>query len=149
MVRDAKVRAEICARTAAFLLLALAGTILGAATVRDFARARASLEWPAVDGVVLSSPENGELRYAYVAAGKTHQSSRARFATAILSSSAAPKPAGAPIKVRVDPKRPSLSVLEPGGSAAVFAAAATGAGLLVFVGLGGMIRTLLRAGAVG
>jgi hypothetical protein len=130
---------------AMFLLLAAAGLGLFGVAVRDFARARASLAWPPVEGVVLSrsADDSADIRYVYVAAGATHESRRVRFLTGLVF----PAPTddlrpGASVTVFVDPDDASFAVLRPGGSGPLFAVAVLVASLLTFIGVGGVIRTL-------
>jgi hypothetical protein len=136
-------KTELSVALAFFLLLALAGIWLGGVAVQDFARARASVSWPESDGVVLSPRENG-FRYAYVANGSSYESGRVRFLTANFLTAKFEKPQpGAPLIVRYNPENGAEAVLIAGGSGGVFALIVGLAGLLLFVGLGGLIRTIL------
>lgn len=140
---------ESAVALAMFAALGLAGFWLGFNAVKDFARARASLSWPPIEGVVLSkdAEDSADIRYAYVAGGHGHESRRVRFLTGLFY--AAPtdrlRP-GEGVTIYVDPHAPNVAVLRPGGSGLVFAAAALVAGAFAFFGLGGVIRTLMKAG---
>jgi hypothetical protein len=130
-----------------FALLTAIGAAVLALAVNDFAQARSSRSWTEVEGVVLS-PRAGEahvIRYAYVAGGRAHEGTRTRFATAgLLPAKIARKAPGEPVEVLVDPENPRAAVLQPGGSALVFALFVLTSGALIFLGLGGMIRTLIN-----
>lgn len=148
MPQEGKSKVEFGVALAVFALLAAAGIGLGSAVVEDFARARASRDWSPVEGVVLSKDAEraARIRYAYVAGGRGHESRRVRFFSGLLypAPTEALRP-GESVRVYVDPDDPEVSVLQPGGSGAVFALAALGASVLVFMGFGGLIRTLLLA----
>jgi hypothetical protein len=145
MPEESITRAELTVALAFFALLAGIGVFLGGYAVRDFAHARASMLWPRIEGVVLSD-EGARFRYAYVADGKTHESHRIRFFTAHIAQKKFERPAaGGKVTVRVSPADSQLAVIQPGGSGAIFALVAAFAGVLVFMGLGGLIRTLLLA----
>lgn len=137
---------------AAFAVMAALGVLTGWIAVKDFARARASLSWPPVVGVVLSKSDTdiADIRYAYVAGGHGHEATRVRFLTGL----AFPAPTGdlrpgEEVTVFVDPKESAFSVLRPGGSGLLFAGAAFLAAALVFVGIGGVIRTATKLGREG
>lgn len=140
---DVITKTELSVALAFFLLLALAGVWLGGVAVEDFSRARASVSWPEADGVVLS-PRDNRFRYAYVANGRSHESGRIRFLTAnFLKAKFDRPPPGAPLAVRYDPENGAEAVLIAGGSGGVFALIIGLAGLLLFFGLGGLIRTII------
>lgn len=144
MPEESITKVELTVALAFFALLTVLGVSLGGYSVQDFARARASMLWPKVEGVVLSDESAAAFRYAYVADGKTHEARRIRFFTAHIAQKKFARPeAGGEVIVRVDPQDSRLSVIQPGGSGAVFALIAAFAGVLVFIGLGGLIRTLL------
>ncbi len=146
MAEEGKSRTELGVALALFAALAALGAYAGGAAVKDFARARASVKWPSVQGVVLSksAADAAEIRYAYVAGGRGHESRRVRFLSGVFASApTAHLRPGESVTVYVDPKDPETAVLRPGGSGALFAVAALTAGGLVFIGLGGVIRTLL------
>ena len=126
-----------------FIALTITGVAFGGFIVRDFACARASESWSQVEAVVLSS-ESDRFRYAYVADGSTHESSRVAFVTTGFS--LRPKFEADPgdrVKARADPADASQSVILTGGSGHVFSAYAAPASLCVFIGVGGLIRTLI------
>lgn len=144
MPEESITKGELTVALAFFALLTVLGVSLGGYAVQDFARARSSMLWPKVEGVVLSDEGAAAFRYAYVADGKTHDARRIRFFTAHVAQKKFERPGpGKKVTVRVDPADAELSVVQPGGSGAVFALFAAFAGVLVFVGLGGLIRTLL------
>jgi hypothetical protein len=148
MPQEGRSKVEFGVALAVFALLAAAGILLASAVVEDFSKARASRDWKPVDGVVLSKDEERAsiIRYAYVAGGRGHESRRVRFFSGLLypAPTASLRP-GESVPVYVDPDDPETAVLMPGGSGTLFALAALGAGALVFIGLGGIIRTLMIA----
>ncbi|HXI87973.1 MAG TPA: DUF3592 domain-containing protein [Parvularculaceae bacterium] len=144
MPADVATKTELTIALAFFIVLTLAGVALGGAAVRDFSQARASVSWPRAEGIVLSPDSGGRFRYAYVADGRSFQSSRIQFLTANFFAPPYQKPApGGAIAVRYNPDNGAEAVLRPGGSGGVFAILISIAGLLAFVGLGGLIRTLI------
>jgi hypothetical protein len=152
MVEKSERAADFGVALGAFALMAALGAFIGAVAVKDFARARASLAWPPVVGVVLSksAADIADVRYAYVAGGRGHEATRVRFLTGLVF--AAPtrdlRP-GEEVTVFVDPGDPAFSVLRPGGSGLVFAGAAFGAAAFVFFGVAGIIRTLMNLRKAG
>ncbi len=147
MPEDVALRTELTIALAFFVLMTAFGLFLGGLAVQDFAHARASVSWPTAEGVVLSgsgAASSTKFRYAYGADGRTHESRRVRFVTAnfLAPSPARPAP-GEAVLVRVNPNDASLAVLQPGGSGGVFALLLGLAALLIFVGLAGLIRTLI------
>lgn len=136
---------ETGTRVAFFAAIAGAGLAALALAVRDYAHARESRAWETVEGVVLSAPDRKMLRYAYVAGGKTHESRRATFVTGALASPELDRAPGETIEVLVDPENPAMSVIVPGGSSFVFALVTTTAAFLIFVGVGGLVRTAVGA----
>lgn len=149
MPDDVLTKAELTVVLVFFFLLTAAGASLGAYAVQDFADARASVSWPRTEGVVLSA-RGGAFRYAYVADGKSRESRRARFATANRFAGAFERPApGQSVTVRYNPARPDDAVLQPGGSGGVFALMVGLSGVLLFIGLGGLIRTLVISHEIG
>lgn len=115
---------------------------------------RASLAWPSVAGVVTSSDVNSyktkggkqfmaKVNYSYDVDGTSYVGNTLRFghyagALAAAEADAAKFPAGAPVEVRYDPKKPQTSVLEPGvaGSSVLgLVLAITGVVFLVIVGI--------------
>lgn len=128
----------------AFLLfgaLVLTGALAAYAAVEDYTYARASLRWRTVEGVVLSPASNGEeLRYAWFDGAVSHTGDRARFRSAVLRETGVVYRPGDKVKVYVSPENGALAVLEPGGSAALFAVTLGFGAMLIFVGLAGVIR---------
>lgn len=128
----------------AFILfgaVAAAGVLIAYAAVVDYARARASLGWPVVEGVVLSrSDGDRSVRYSWFDGEAAHTGERVAFRTGALSVSGVVYEPGKRVEVRVAPDDGGLAVLEPGGSPVVFAVALGVGAFLVFVGLAGIIR---------
>lgn len=133
-------RTELTVAMLFFIFLTIVGVVFSGATVRDYARARASPEWPVVEGVVLSG--EGGLRYVYMAEGRNREAHRVGFFTAGFWRAAPDFSPGDTAQVSVDPEDSAFSVLEPGGSGLVFALYLGGSAVLAFVGAGGLIRTL-------
>lgn len=124
-----------------FGIVAAAGVFTAYAAVEDYARARASRNWPAVEGVILSrSDDEKTIRYAWFDGVEGHTGERVRFWTRALHPSGAAYEPGKAVKVRYAPEDGSLAVIEPGGSSTVFAAALGVGALLVFIGLAGIVR---------
>lgn len=152
MVEKPDTGADLGIALGAFVLMAALGVFIGAVAVEDFARARASLVWPPVVGVVLSKSDSdiADIRYAYVAGGHGHEATRVRALTGL----AYPAPTGGlrpgeEVTVFVDPNDPTYSLLRPGGSGLLFAGAALVSAALVFIGLGGVVRTAMRLRKAG
>lgn len=147
MPQEAKLRLELGLAVALFSALTVLGVVIGGFGVHDFARARASLVWPVAEGIVLSQAQEAPgLRYAYSFNGRTYESTRIRFFTARFSKTPIAEQApGDSVGVSVNPVEPEVSALAPGGSGLVFAIIALVAGALVFIGLGGLIRTIAEA----
>lgn len=124
------------------------GAVLVNFAVKDFGRAHASLTWPSTDGVVLGQDIDGDhpkaaIRYAYFVDGHNYQSRRIRFFTARFSGMDMPNyTVGQTVTVFTKPDKPSISVLQQGGSGAVFAVLVLIGWILIFVGLGGVVRTV-------
>lgn len=137
-------REDLKGALGAFILfgaVAAAGFIAAYAAVEDYARARASRNWPVVEGVVLSQPESGNaIRYAWFDGVEGHSGARLRFWTRALYPAGETYEPGKAVKVRYSPDDGSLAVLEPGGSALIFAVALGVSAILIFVGLAGIIR---------
>lgn len=146
MSDDAKYRAELLLAAGFFVFLAVSGVLLAGFGVRDFAFAQASLSWPTAEAVMLSAPEGKGVRYVYSVEGRKYESRRARFFTASFGREAEidARP-GAVVPAAYDPAHPSRSVLEPGGSGAVFLTTVAIGALLTFLGLGGIVRLLSEA----
>ncbi len=126
----------------------LAGGLLIGMSIINGRKAKESLQWPSVPGVVLSSEmitdTVGEIAtftpvvtYSYVVNGRSLQSARIRFNTVRGKKILAKYPKGCPVQVFFDPLTPSTAVLEKGGStkAMMFVGAAVivGSCLLGFV----------------
>lgn len=127
---------------ALFGALIFIGLVACYAAVSDYAQARASRDWPAVDGHVLSGGDS--VRYAWFAEGRSHSGARVRYWTATFNPSGAAYQPGAKVKVFVSPDDGAVAVLEPGGSPILFALVLGFGGFLVFIGLAGVIRLTMR-----
>ena len=128
-----------------FAAILAAGVLLAQYSVRDYAKARASLAWPSVEGVVLDQDRWG-VTYAYSWSGRTRQSSKERFLTGFsLSDVLAPaeqEPARF-VKVYVSPANPDEAVLHRGGGRVMFALATLFGAGLAFIGGGGVAQSLV------
>jgi len=137
-------REELKGALGAFILfgaVAAAGFFTAYAAVEDYARARASRNWPTVEGVILSNPEGGnEIRYAWFDGVEGHSGARIRFWTRALYPSGETYEPGKAVTVRYSPDNGAVAVLEPGGSALIFAVALGLGAILIFVGFAGIIR---------
>jgi hypothetical protein len=105
----------------------LAGGLLIGMSIVNGRKAKESLQWPSVPGVVLSSElvtdTVGEIAtftpvvtYSYVVNGRPFQSARIRFNPTRGKKILAKYPKGCPVQVFFDPLTPSTAVLEKGGS---------------------------------
>jgi len=145
-----KSRSDVSIVLVFFIALTIAGAAAAGYAVNDYARARASAAWPVYDGVVLSARGRGDdMRYVYSVNGRIYEGARRRFFSGLFSRdgeslTAAP---GETVRVYVDPENHGFAVLAPGGSGAVFVIASVLAGSCVFLGVGGIVRTLTVAGA--
>ncbi|MFN3958607.1 MAG: DUF3592 domain-containing protein [Parvularculaceae bacterium] len=125
-----------------FGVIIFSGALAAYAAVADYAQARASRDWPVVEGAVLSS-EKG-VRYAWFADGRPHTGERVRYWTAAFNPAGAVYAPGEKVKVFVSPENGAVAVLEPGGSPILFALVLGFGGFLVFIGLAGVIRLAMR-----
>ncbi len=135
-------RAETIIRSCFFLCVLIGGAFLCAMAVEDFTNARASASWPTVQGVVLDGARG---RYAYSRKGRNYESARRRFLTGVdaaFFSDAEKYATGQFVRVHVSPERPEVSVIEPGGSRAAFTLLLAAGAVFVFVGGGGLARSL-------
>jgi hypothetical protein len=124
-----------------FAVIAFAGAVMAYAAVADYSAARASRNWPAVEGVVLSSGENGRsVRYTWFAGGNSHNGDRVRFFLAGPARPGVVYEPGKKVDVRVSPDDSSVAVLQPGGNAPLFALVIAFSAMLVFLGLAGVVR---------
>ncbi len=145
-----KSRSDVTVVLIFFVCLALAGILAGSFFVRDYARARASISWLAVDGVVLSrlDHEPTQLRYAYSVDGRTYESSRERvFNAQFLQSESRNYLPGEIITIFVDPQNHSFSVVETGGASVAFVFFSLVSGICIFFGVGGIVWTLSEGAA--
>lgn len=140
-----KQRSDITIVLVFFTALAIVGVVFGGFVVHDYAKARASAAWPAVEGVVLSRLEgdSARVRYAYSYQGRSYEARRVRVFTARFL-----KPAikefvpGETVRVYVNPKEPTFSVLQTGGAGLAFVLFSILAGACVFFGVGGVVWAL-------
>lgn len=125
-----------------FGLVSLAGLFAAFAAVKDFSSARASGKWAQTAGVVLSADGEG-LRYAYHWQGQSREARRVSFFTRGYIGSPPPTAPGSAVPVYVSPTDPNRAVLVPGGSGRRFAVWIAFSGAIVFMGVGGLTRTML------
>ncbi|WP_425408342.1 DUF3592 domain-containing protein [Hyphococcus sp.] len=149
MSEELKSKSDISIVLFFFTALAVFGIAGGGFVVHDYARARASISWPAVEGVVLSQlePQQSGLRYVYSIDGRSHESTRERVLLARFFHMSTPdyRP-GESVTVYVNPANHSYAVLQPGGAGAAFVFFSVLSGVAVFFGLGGVVWTLSRGG---
>lgn len=127
---------------ALFGALIFTGMIACYAAVSDYAQARASRDWPVVEGTILSGGET--VRYAWFAEGRSHTGERVRFWSNAFNPSGVAYRPGAKTTVFVSPDDGAVGVLEPGGSPVLFALVLGFGGFLVFIGLAGVIRLTMK-----
>lgn len=127
---------------ALFGVLIFCGLLAVYASVADYSQARASRDWPTVEGILLSGGDS--VRYAWFADGRSHTGERVRFWTSAFEASGVAYQPGAKTKVHVSPDDGAVAVLEPGGSPILFALVLGLGGFLVFVGLAGVIRLAMK-----
>lgn len=144
-----KSRSDVSVVLVFFIALTIFGVAAAGYAVNDYARARASAAWPVYEGVVLSKRGRGdEMRYVYSVGGRSYESTRLRFFSGLLvhDGDALKAGPGETVRVYVDPENHGFSVLAPGGAGSVFVIASVLAGMCVFLGVGGVVRTLTVAG---
>lgn len=147
MAPELKTKSDISIVLIVFTALAVLGVACGGFVVRDYARARASLAWPAVDGIVLSQLEGeaGRVRYVYSFDGRSHEATRTRnFMGWFMKVEAGEYRPGESVVVYVDPDEHAYSVLYPGGSSAAFVILSLLSGASIFFGVGGVVWALSR-----
>ncbi len=128
-----------------FTVLAIIGVTSGGFFVQDYARARASTSWAAVDGIVLSEldGERDRVRYVYSMDGRSYESRRERvFLANILSPESPGYFPGETVAVFVNPLDHSYSVLRPGGARVAFVLFSILSGGSIFFGIGGIVWAL-------
>ena len=131
-----------------FTALAVLGVAGGGFFVHDYARARARLNWPAVEGIVLShlDGDSGRTRYVYSFDGRSFESTRERnFMARFMKTSNADLRPGESVTVYVNPDDHAYAVLYPGGASAAFVILSLLSGFSVFFGVGGVVWALSRA----
>lgn len=147
MAPELKKKSDISIVLIVFTALAVLGVACGGFVVRDYARARASLAWPAVDGIVLSRLDGdaGQLRYVYSFDGRSFEATRTRnFMGWFLNAETGDYRPGESVIVYVDPQDHAYSVLYPGGSGVAFVILSLLSGAAVFFGVGGVVWALSR-----
>lgn len=148
-----KNRSDVSVVLIFFIALTVFGVIAAGYAVNDYSRARASAAWPVYEGVVLSRRSRGddEMRYVYSVDGRSYEGKRIRFFSGFLSrdDDALRAGPGERVRVYVDPEKHDFAVLAPGGAGVVFVVASIFAGACIFLGVGGIVRTLTIAGADG
>lgn len=152
MPPELKTRSDVSIVLIFFTALALAGVMSGGFFVHDYARSRASLGWPAVEGIVLSrlDGEAAPVRYVYSFDGRSYESTRTRsFMAWFMKTDKTDLRPGETVEVFVAPAEPGYSVIHPGGSSVAFVVLSMLAGCAVFFGVGGVVWALSRAGERG
>ena len=150
MENSLKNRSDVSVVLVFFTGLTILGVLIAGYAVSDYSRARASAAWPVYDGVVLSSRGRGDvMRYVYSVDGRSYENTRMRFFSGLLSHDQERLQAGPGeiVRVYVDPENHEFSVLAPGGAGSIFVAASILSALCIFLGVGGIVRTLTVAGA--
>lgn len=143
MHEEEKKRADIAIVLIFFMSLALAGLVGAGFVINDYAQARASSSWPVREGIVLNSDYGRGLRYVYSVEGKSYESERAQFFTAFWQPEEHTYEPGDVVEVYYNPSVPETSVLRAGGAGLFFATLSVIFGSFVFLGIGGVVRTLL------
>ncbi|MEO1136022.1 MAG: DUF3592 domain-containing protein [Pseudomonadota bacterium] len=150
MLPELKSKSDVSIVLVVFTALAILGVAGGSFLVQDYARARASDTWPAVDGIVLSHlDENASsVRYVYSIDGRSYESTRERgfLAHFVSLETLDPRP-GETVTVYVNPDNHGYAVLYPGGSSIAFIVLSILSGAAIFFGVGGVVWTLSRATA--
>lgn len=147
-----KNRSDVSVVLIFFIALTIFGVIAAGYAVNDYSRARASAAWPVYEGVVLSRRGRGdEMRYVYSVDGRSYEGTRMRFFSGLLSrdGDALRGGPGETVRVYVDPENHDFAVLAPGGAGVVFVVASVFAGACIFLGVGGIVRTLTMASPAG
>lgn len=148
MSAELKSKSDISIVLFFFTALAVFGVAGGGFFVHDYARARASVSWPAVEGIVLSQleEENARVRYVYSIGGRSYESTRERvFLSSFFAGAGREYRPGESVTVYVNPQENSYAVLQPGGAGAAFILCSLLSGLAVFFGVGGVIWALSRS----
>jgi hypothetical protein len=152
MSEELKSKSDISIVLFFFTALAVLGIAGGGFFVHDYARARSSVSWPAVDGIVLSQleEEHAKVRYVYSIDGRSYESTRERvFLSRFLNSGRGEYRPGESVTVFVNPQDHTYAVLKPGGAGATFIICSILSGFAVFFGIGGVIWALSRSAESG
>lgn len=145
MSAELKSKSDISIVLFFFTALAVFGVAGGGFFVHDYARARASASWPAVEGIVLSQleEEKARVRYVYSIGGRSYESTRERvFLAGFFRIAAREYRPGESVTVYVNPQDHSYAVLEPSSAGTAFILCSLLSGLAVFFGVGGVLWTL-------
>ncbi|MEZ5892163.1 MAG: DUF3592 domain-containing protein [Parvularculaceae bacterium] len=151
MQPDLKARADLPIIILFFAALALIGAAGGAFIAHDYARARASLGWPSVEGIVLSQldGERAAVRYVYSVEGRSYESTRTGgFISRFMKREKRAYQPGEDVIVYVNPQDHAYSVLTPGGPGAVFVFFCLLCGASLFFGAGGLVYVFSPRGEV-
>lgn len=150
MLPELKSKSDVSIVLIVFTALAVFGVASGGFFVQDYARARASDTWPAVEGIVLSHLDSdaSSVRYVYSMSGRSYESTRERgfLAHFISVERGDPRP-GETVTVYVNPQDHAYAVIYPGGSSIAFIIFSVLSGFAIFFGVGGVVWTLSRATA--
>ena len=150
MPPEIKTRSDVSIVLIFFTALAVCGVAGGGFFVHDYARSRASLAWPPVEGIVLSQldGETAPLRYVYSFDGRSYEATRTRnFMGWFMATKPTDFHPGETVTVYVDPADHAYSVIHPGGASSAFVLLSLLAGCAVFFGVGGVVWTLSKASA--
>ncbi|WDI30598.1 DUF3592 domain-containing protein [Hyphococcus flavus] len=148
MSAELKSKSDISIVLFLFTALAVFGVAGGGYFVHDYARARASVSWPAVDGIVLSQldDEHAKVRYVYSIGGRSYEATRERmFLSRLFSEKERDYRPGEKVTVYVNPQDHGFAVLRPGGAGVAFILCSILSGLAVFFGFGGVFWALSRS----
>lgn len=145
MPEEIKTKSDVSIVLFLFMALAVIGLVGGAFVVHDYARARASVSWPTVEGIVLSQidDKHAPIRYVYSFDGMSYESTRERWLmTRMPKGGAVDYKPGEAVVVYVHPQEHSYSVLYAGGASYLFVLLSVISALSMFFGIGGILWTL-------
>ncbi|WP_375203992.1 DUF3592 domain-containing protein [Hyphococcus sp.] len=147
MAPELKKKSDISIVLIVFTAMAVIGVACGGFVVHDYARSRASLAWPAADGIVLSrlEGERAPLRYVYSFDGRSYEATRTRtFLGWFMTTDKVDYRPGESVIVYVDPEDHGYAVIYPGGASFAFVILSLLSGAAVFFGVGGVVWALSR-----
>lgn len=150
MTAELRTKSDVSIVLIFFSVLAVLGVTSGGFVVQDYARARASVSWPAYDAIVLSQLEGAQekVRYVYSVNGRSYESTRERvFTASFLKGAGAAYLPGETIEVYVNPQDHSYAIVYPGGAGVAFVLFSILCGACVFFGVGGIVWTLSNGAA--